>query len=256
MDFINHTLYTKCEDLKRLKFIQDNVEGQQHKPLEILEVGCGNGNMSFQLAQIGHKVTGIDLSNESIAFAKKTFKNTNLQFYAKAAEDIIGYQLYDVILCSEVLEHLYHPDQVLVHLNRMLRTNGIAIITVPNGKGPRERLITKPIQRMKENGGSLWKFVSWVKQKLGYKGTTIQSESTSLEHIQFFSLKNLKELASSTGFEIHKINSANFIEAVFPFSLVTKVFKPLQKFDCMLADKLPFTWSSGFYTVMHKKNQK
>jgi hypothetical protein len=88
---------------------------------------------------------------------------------------------------------------------------------------------------------------------LGYKGTTIQSNAVSLEHIQFFSLTNLYDLAKNAGFQIVEIQAANFIEAVFPISLLTKPFKPLQKLDCYIADKLPIAWSSGFYTVMAKK---
>jgi hypothetical protein len=88
---------------------------------------------------------------------------------------------------------------------------------------------------------------------LGYRGTTIQSNASSLEHIQFFSLTSLRNLAQNAGFQLIEIRPANFIEAIFPLSLITKVIKPLQKLDCRFADVLPVTWSSGFYTVMAKK---
>lgn len=252
MEFVNFTHYSKCEDLKRLRFIQQRIENSK-PPLQILEVGCGNGNISFQIAHFGHQVVGIDLSTESIDYANKHFVLPNLIFKTLAAEQIDGHALYDVIICSEVLEHLVEPAKVLLQIFRMLKPNGIALITVPNGKGPRERFITKPIQKLRKNGGFLWKVTNGIKATLGYKGTTIQSNATSLEHIQFFSLSSLHALAKDCGFQIIEIQAANFIEAVFPLSLLTKALKPLQKLDCYLADRLPITWSSGFYCVMAKK---
>jgi 2-polyprenyl-3-methyl-5-hydroxy-6-metoxy-1,4-benzoquinol methylase len=245
-------MYSKCEDLKRLKFIQDRIQ-KLGKALDILEIGCGNGNICFQVAHLGHQVLGIDLSEESIHYANEHFRWPNLTYKTIAAEDISGQSLYDVIICSEVLEHLYEPDKVLSQISRMLKPNGITIVTVPNGKGPRERLITRPIQKLRKNGGILWKLTSSLKAMLGYKGTTIQSNASSLEHIQFFSLTSLRNLAQNAGFQLIEIRPANFIEAIFPLSLITKVIKPLQKLDCRFADVLPVTWSSGFYTVMAKK---
>lgn len=252
MEFVNFTKYTKCEDLKRLKFIQNQVE-KIKPPLQILEVGCGNGNICYQIAHLGHQVVGIDLSKESIDYANEHFAMPNLSYKTLPAESIDGHSLYDVIICSEVLEHLVEPSKVLTQIFRMLKPNGIAIITVPNGKGPRERLITRPIQNLRKSDGLLWKITTRFKTLLGYKGTTIQSNAVSLEHIQFFSLTSLHELAKNAGFQIIEIQAANFIEAVFPISLLTKPFKLLQQLDCYIADKLPIAWSSGFYTVMAKK---
>ena len=135
----------------------------------------------------------------------------------------------------------------------MMHKDSILILTVPNGKGPRETLVTRPIQKMQKKNSLTWKLVSKFKSSLGYKGITIQSSNHSLEHVQFFSLKQIRSMADECGLEVTKIRAANFVESVFPFSLITRIFRPMQKFDCFVADLLPVTWSSGFYLNLKKK---
>ncbi len=254
MPFVNYTKYRQAEDIKRLKFVQNAVEGTHAVKAEILEVGCGNGNMSYQLASLGHSVLAIDVDASSILAAKKDFTAENLEYRLSSAEELSAEKRFHVVLCSEVLEHLYNPLPVLNTMAGMLRPDSILILTVPNGKGPRERLITKPIQRMRRENNFLWKIISRMKGIFGYTGKTIQSSNHSLEHIQFFTLSQLRQMTKASGLEIVTLKPANFIEKVFPFSLITRFIKPLQQFDCWLADYLPVTWSSGFYMVLRRIN--
>lgn len=61
------------------------------------------------------------------------------------------------------------------------------------------------------------------------------------------------QMTDQNGLKLVSIKSANFLEKVFPFSIVTRFIKPLQQFDCWLADQLPVTWASGFNMVFKKK---
>ncbi len=250
--FNNVTEYRQAEDLKRLGYILEKIETIQRKPLNILEVGCGNGNICYQLAYEGHKVKGIDLDEASIAYGNSHFKHENLHFEVKAAEDLINGHTYDVIICSEVLEHLYQPLNVLKTITRLLSDNGTLIVTTPNGIGPRELLVTRPFQWVKHHSRLLFKLITFIKKMMGYKGTTIQSSSYSLEHVQFLHLKDLKKIAQECGLKITCISPACFIEKVFPFSLITKLSVRLQWMDCKIADLLPITMSSGFLITLEK----
>ena len=76
-----HLLYQHRDEQEAAEFI-DRLMGYLH-PREgsrMLDVACGKGRHAVQLARYGFEVTGIDLSEESIAFAKKT-ETPNLQFF-------------------------------------------------------------------------------------------------------------------------------------------------------------------------------
>lgn len=253
--FINYSAYTQVFDIKRLKFIETAVRSMEKSHLRILEIGCGNGNISYQLAHGGHHVLGIDIDTISIQKATSSFHLENLQFKVM---DVCEYLVkdvdkYDVIICSEVLEHLPNPLTIMHNINRLLKENGRAIITVPNGNGPRELLMTRPIQYLSLRENGLSKLFFKVKKSLGYSGYTPQSSSSRLSHIQFFSYKDIYKLAKESNFQITKIAASSFIEKVFPFSILYRKVDILQRFDCWLADYLPIRFTSGFYLIMKKK---
>ena len=258
MEFVNYTLYRRAENVKRLKFIVDNLPNKPGIQLNILDIGCGNGNICYQLARCGHTVMGIDNSHDAIAAAIENFGNLpNLDFTVINAEVFHpdDKNKYDVIICSELLEHLSNPELLLDNFKNLLDVDGIAIVTVPNGNGPREVLITKPVQSILYKKGIISKFLKKIKLVLGYKGETEQTSSKYLDHLIFFSIKNLTQLAETKGFVITKKQSGNFIENVFPFSTFTRRILFLQKLDCFVADLLPLTFSSQFYTVWEQVNR-
>lgn len=246
--------YKNFEDIKRLNFISSQIETHIPTSGKILDVGCGNGNISLHLGNLNYQVKGIDVSEESIQYAqnRNTFSNVNFQCIS-AEELTVREERFDAVVCSEVLEHLEKPEVLLQTLGKLLNKNGIILITVPNGFGPREVLITKPMQWLVHKNNWLTKFILRLKQTLGYTGTTLQSSNEDLTHIQFFSWKAIQQICRQNALELKKANKANFVEAVFPFSLLTRRSRALQKLDCKIADTLPMTWVSGFYTVWQKK---
>ncbi|HEY8388490.1 MAG TPA: methyltransferase domain-containing protein [Parasegetibacter sp.] len=245
--------FVRIADIKRLQFIIDVLKEKLPAGAEVLDVGCGNGVISRSLGEKGFKVKGIDISEKAIAKAKELNRFPNVSFEVVSAEQLVadGHR-YHAVICSEVLEHLNDPGKLLNVLYDSLTPSGILIVTVPNGKGPRERFVTKPVIKMKEKNNFLWKFVQGTKKLLGYKGTTVQSDADDLTHIQFFTRKDLIELARKHKFKIVKFGKTNFVEDVFPFSLVTKRVKALQKLDCAIAEKLPYSFTGGFVTVWEK----
>lgn len=256
----SYTLPEKCEyermvDVKRLHFIRQQVE---HLPIRstILDVGCGNGIISRYLGGLGFQVLGIDISDKAINQARRLNMWEHVRFEVMHAEHLSleGAQ-FDVIICSEVLEHLDHPHILLKQLRKLLRDTGKLIVTVPNGYGPRELLVTKPTLYMKNKYPYLWNLVLRIKKAMGYSGTTVQSSADRLDHIQFFTRKALICLAQSEGFNITKWGKSNFIEDVFPFSIFTKRIPWLQKVDCELADVLPYFCTGGFFMVWEKIKQ-
>jgi SAM-dependent methyltransferase len=99
--------------------------------LTILDVGCGNGYIAQKLADMGYTVVGIDASEEGITIAKKAFPNVRFEAYS-AYDDlrpVVG--AVDVVVASEVIEHLFRPTLFLNNVAAVLRPGGSLILTTP-----------------------------------------------------------------------------------------------------------------------------
>lgn len=246
--------YTKAVDIKRLDFIKRAIKEYSKGNQKILDVGCGNGLISLQLGQLGYNVKGVDISEKSIKKAIENNTFSNVSFEVVNAEELtIQNQRYDVVICSEVLEHLHEPDKLLKVLKNLLTEKGILIVTVPNGKGPREVFITKPMQWIQRKSPVIWNRIEKIKLLMGYNGKTEQSDANDLTHIHFFTKNKIILLSNKTGFKLSSFGKANFVGDVFPFSFFIKKSFKLQKFDCKVADILPHYFTCGFNTIWVKK---
>ena len=248
--------YTRTVDIKRLKFIDRILIDSLPENGKVLDVGCGNGNISLYLGSKGYTVRGVDISEKAIATARAHNKLKNIEFDVISAEELVAEKSkYHAIICSEVLEHLNDPKQLLDTLYNLLLDDGVLIVTVPNGVGPREVLMTKPMQWMSRNNGILWKTTQAVKRAFGYSGKTSQSDADNLEHVQFFTHNDLKRLSASCNFKIKCIKHADFISDVFPFSMLTKRVSVLEDLDCKVADHLPTSIVGGFLSAWSKNGK-
>lgn len=247
--------YNRIADIKRLQFIVSTLKDHLPSGSTVLDVGCGNGIISRGIGKEGFNVFGIDISDKAIEKAKSLTNLPNVKFEQISAEQLVADgKRYDAVICSEVLEHLNQPEKLLKVLYQSLTDQGILIVTVPNGKGPRETFVTKPVIRMQRNNSMMWRMLPKIKKALGYTGTTVQSDADDLTHVQFFTKRSLERLAADNHFRIVRFGVTNFIDDVFPFSLLTKRMRFLQKADAALADKLPHGFAGSFVTVWQKQS--
>lgn len=98
-----------------------------------LEVGVGAGNI---LAQIpGGQRAGLDLSPSLLAIARRRLPHAALyEGDAEAFPELVRNQRFDRVFCSEVLEHVRHPERVVAEMRRVIAPNGVVVISVPNEK--------------------------------------------------------------------------------------------------------------------------
>ena len=110
---------------------------QPLKNLNIIDVGCGGGLISVPICQLGAKVTAIDANSYNIKALSEYTKNNNLSINpinTTVEEYISNYpdQLYDVVLCLEVLEHVSNQSAFIQNLLKLLKPTGILILSTIN----------------------------------------------------------------------------------------------------------------------------
>ncbi|GIL75105.1 hypothetical protein Vretifemale_4960 [Volvox reticuliferus] len=88
--------------------------------LRVLDVGCGGGILSEALARLGAEVHGIDVTRENVEVARMHARTdprvaARVRYDVISAEDLAasGVTPYDVVIASEVLEHVSRPHQLL-----------------------------------------------------------------------------------------------------------------------------------------------
>jgi ubiquinone/menaquinone biosynthesis C-methylase UbiE len=100
--------------------------------LDILDVGCGTGEMSMVLAAIGHTVCGVDLSDGMLAKAKEkaTKRKIPVNFKIGDAESLpYDDRSFDLVINRHLLWTLPDPDKALSEWKRVLRPEGkVAVI--------------------------------------------------------------------------------------------------------------------------------
>lgn len=253
LNFENYSTYSHPEDIKRLGFVVNAILDYVPSGSKILDMGCGKGNMAIQLAKMGYDVVGIDSDKLSVEHAESLIQLPNLKFSISTVEEFeCNEKSVDVIICSEIIEHLVDPFSFLKKTITFLKDDGILIITIPNGRGPRELLVTRPFLYLTSHYKFLQKGFRYLKKLLGYQGSD-QSKAENLEHLHFFTFTQLKRMAGKFGFEIIRKGKSDFIENTFPLSLFTNRIHILKEWDNKIADYLPNSMVSGFFTVWKKR---
>jgi len=102
-------LHPKHRLMNYHKFFVDNVSLKD----TVLDIGCGNGALTYDLGKKAKKVIGIDLNKENIKIAKEKYPAPNIEYkIGDVTEDLPG-QKFDVIILSNVLEHIKNRIEFL-----------------------------------------------------------------------------------------------------------------------------------------------
>ncbi len=98
-----------------------------------LDMGCGTGFMTAQLARLGLEMTGIDVSESLVAHARLHLAKQGIQAVVVRADvtEAPGFGPFDVVLCLDVIEHIEDDRAALSALYRACRPNGKLVISVP-----------------------------------------------------------------------------------------------------------------------------
>ena len=190
----------------RVRFIAQSLDDRS--PRTLLDIGCGSGqHLTQYLAQLypEAQIHGVDDDEASLDQARTSFAElSNLSFHST-----IPGGSYDVIIASEVLEHVAEPEAFLRMLREHLAPDGMLILTVPNGFGPSEWMGF--LEQLLVASG-LYALLRRLKRALLGRGGALQRDTYAHSpHIHFFTRTGLRRLGSRVGFAEHRYAGRMFL---------------------------------------------
>lgn len=130
---VTQDLY-KNDNYRRMRevydFVNKKVHSLKNNGLKICDIGCGDGSLLELLKDKGG-LYGVDISRPQIKIARKKGIKA---FYCNIDDSKLPFKndYFDVVISSEVIEHVLVPDKLLQEAKRVLKKGGIFILTTPN----------------------------------------------------------------------------------------------------------------------------
>jgi 2-polyprenyl-3-methyl-5-hydroxy-6-metoxy-1,4-benzoquinol methylase len=98
---------------------------------DVLEVGCGTGEFLAAAKRAGHRVVGLDLSEEAITYVQRRHPDLDVRCCTLDSQDLAPAS-FDVVAAFHVVEHVSDPLRLLQQMTRPLKPGGLLYIRVPN----------------------------------------------------------------------------------------------------------------------------
>lgn len=148
---------------------------------QICDLGCGNGYLASLLANRGYYVTGIDASQSGVALASSAYPSDRLEFICAEIKHFFPEELlnkqFDLVISSDVIEHLYRPSDLVETAKCLLRPGGHLVIATPY-HGYLKNLLISILDKWDRHHAVDW----------------------DGGHIKFFSVRTLRTLVGKNGF--------------------------------------------------------
>ncbi|MDO8336135.1 MAG: class I SAM-dependent methyltransferase [Candidatus Saccharibacteria bacterium] len=134
--------YNAIDTEERLMFqlLRRSIQAMQLSPsaVQILDLGCGNGNTAKRLLAQGYQVKGLDFSAVAVAKAKQNGIDAEVCNLDEGIPASNG--TYHIAWAGDVLEHVFDPIGLLTEVQRVLRPGGYLLVTIPSDVGIISRL--------------------------------------------------------------------------------------------------------------------
>jgi len=123
--------------------------------LSVLDISCSTGIITGYFAQHFHKVVGIDIDEEAVAYAKSNNTGTNPEFHVMDALNTeFPDNCFDVVVCNQMYEHVPDAGKLMKEICRILvhggicyfgATNRLKVVETHYGRLPFLSYLPKPI---------------------------------------------------------------------------------------------------------------
>ena len=117
------------EHIHRYAFAAHLVKGKK-----VLDLACGEGYGTYMLAREAEYVAGVEIDKPTVQHARSRYIRDNLEFIEGSilAVPIEGEKKFDVAVCFEGIEHIAEHDKLLSEVKRLLKDDGLFIVSTPN----------------------------------------------------------------------------------------------------------------------------
>ncbi len=172
----------------------------------VADIGCGSGNVCEKISPNVKKVVGIDLSAESIAFAKKRAKAqkiNNIEYKQGKMEKVpLKSASVDACILSHVIEHTRTPRKALQEARRILKKGGRLIVTTPNYQ-------------------SMWPLAEMVFDRtIARQAIAGERYSLDEQHVYRFSHSSIQQMVEEEGFSVDEEKTLYFFS--LPLSILNE----------------------------------
>lgn len=106
----------------------------EQRPNSVVDVGCGSGHLLRAVVEAAEpeRVVGVDHASGGVRRAKELVPGG--EFHCASLYDLDLDEAFDLVLCTEVLEHLSRPDAAMQVLAGLCSESGVVVVTVPDGE--------------------------------------------------------------------------------------------------------------------------
>lgn len=203
-----HILYKNRDEAEADKFISNLVKFLSiPQGSKVLDLACGKGRHSQTLSRYGYKVTGVDLSQNSIQTAKETVgNNVNITFEVRDMREAFTENAFDAVFnlftSFGYFDSLEDNQKVIDSTKKMLIKNGLFIIYFMNAKRVVNELVTQEVKtvdgfefyiRRNYDGAYITKDIQFNAEDREFKYS---------ERVQALELNDFSILFENSGFEI------------------------------------------------------
>ena len=241
---------------KKIEYILHSLAQYRIKlgrPLHILDFGCGNAT------QLGQYVindtdfyTGIDIHGPSLAYARDHFGGPTARFLDAIPPD----ETFDILIVSEVLEHLDAPGALLAAtVTHHLRSHGIVFGSIPHGYGLTEiekyidqKLHLYPMFR------AIFRFMHRVMKRNAPRVLNQPPYNYNSGHVQFFTRKQLQAVAAEAGLELAELRNGSLMGADLSGATILRP-RFMIRLNTWIADYLP-SWAAATWFFRLEFRQK
>lgn len=169
--------------------------------LDILEIGAATGEFVYEAKRRGHCALGLELSEYARSEARKKY---DVELVDQPLESLAGGG-FDVIHMNHVFEHILSPAECLDNCGRLLKSNGLLVLEVP-------QQFDNDLDRLK---------------KILRMNRTPSFNAYSLHHAYFYTPESLQKLLEKHGYRILRMRTANSDRTpLWPINYKNLVLRP------------------------------
>lgn len=249
--FISCSDYTRPVDIKKLHFIYSALADysalrkKSFEQMRVLDIGCGNGYITFPLVSLGCKVRAFDVDPGVVENITGRIHSEGIRNLSVSVEDGRYFdddQLYDIVIVSEVFEHVPDPFLLASGAAKRLAPGGYLIASIPNGYGPWEikriKLRLNPRLYVRR-----WHWLRRLFHKPEYRWS-------GAGHCYYFTRGRFVGMLSKLSLNPIAFGRSDSILGIFGWlSTKSRISYWVNDIDCRVADVLPYWLASNWYFV-------